>query len=235
MRAYYNENNAHAAQWLRNLAAGGHIAPGDVDERSIEDVTADDVRGYTQCHWFAGVGGWSLGLRLAGWPDSRPAWTGSCPCQPWSTMGRRRGINDARHLWPVWFRLIGECKPATIFGEQVAGAGVWLDNAFADLESLDYACGAADLPAACVGSPQNRPRLWFVADAKGERRGAGLREAGEKQNGPESADCSAWPAEPAVSRVAHGVSGAVDFNRAFGNAIAPAVAAQFILSFAELA
>lgn len=228
LKAYYNENNKHAAEWLRNLAARGHIAPGDVDERSIEDVTADDVRGYTQCHWFAGIGGWSLALRLAGWSDSKPVWTGSCPCQPFSKMGRRRGLSDARHLWPVWFRLIGECRPPTVFGEQVAGAGIWLDNAFSDLESLDYACGAADLPAACIGSPQNRPRLWFVSHAKSERRGTGLCEDDAKSNGAELADNTRWPAKPSVSDVAHGIPGAVDFNRAIGNAIAPALAAKFI-------
>lgn len=229
-RAYYNEKNKHAAEWLRNLIAGGHIAPGDVDERSIEDVTADDVRGYTQCHWFAGIGGWSRALRIAGWPDRRRVWTGSCPCQPFSKMGCRRGVADERHLFPVWFRLIGECRPPTIFGEQVAGAGVWLDNAFTDLESLGYACAAADLPAACVGSPQNRPRLWFVSHAKGERWGTGLCEADEKPNRTELANGVGWPAKPPVSDVAYGIPGTVDFNRAIGNAIVPAVAARFILS-----
>src|SRR3990167_3813886 len=69
MTAYYNEIDPYAAQWLRNLIKAGHIAPGDVDERSIVDVRADDLRGYTQCHFFAGIGVWSHALRLAGWPD----------------------------------------------------------------------------------------------------------------------------------------------------------------------
>lgn len=80
MAAYYNEHDAAAAQWLRNLIAMGAIAPGDVDERSITEVQPDDLRGYVQCHFFAGIGGWSLAARLAGWPDDRPLWTGSCPC-----------------------------------------------------------------------------------------------------------------------------------------------------------
>lgn len=65
MRAYYNEIDPYAAQWLRNLIAAGHIAPGDVDERSIADVRADDLVGYTQCHFFAGIGVWSHALRMA--------------------------------------------------------------------------------------------------------------------------------------------------------------------------
>lgn len=56
MTAYYNEIDPFAAQWLRNLINAGHIAPGIVDERSIEDVYPSDLRGFTQCHFFAGFG-----------------------------------------------------------------------------------------------------------------------------------------------------------------------------------
>jgi len=121
---YYNEFDHNAAEWLRELIADGSIPPGDVDERSITDVRADELLGYTQCHFFAGIGGWSLALRLAGWPDNRPVWTGSCPCQPFSTAGKRKGYEDERDLWPVFFRLINECKPETVFGEQVASSDV---------------------------------------------------------------------------------------------------------------
>jgi len=133
MTACYNENDPFAAQWLRNLIDAGLIAPGDVDERSITDVKADDLAGYGQCHFFAGIGGWSRALRLAGWEDNRPVWTGSCPCQPFSCAGKQRGTKDERHLWPEFARLIGECKPETIFGEQVASAevvGAKLEAAF---------------------------------------------------------------------------------------------------------
>ena len=138
MTAYYNEHDAYAAAWLRNLIAGGHIAPGDVDARDIQDVTPDDLTGYTQCHFFAGIGGWSAALRLAGWPDDRPVWTGSCPCQPFSAAGKRSGTDDARHLWPEWFRLIDVCRPPIIFGEQVSGVGgrAWLSGADQNLQRL---------------------------------------------------------------------------------------------------
>src|SRR3990167_1375322 len=129
MTAYYNENDAYAAQWLCNLIAAGHIAPGEVDERSIEDVRADDLRGFTQCHFFAGIGVWSYALRLAGWPDDSPVWTGSCPCQPFSAAGKGGGFDDERHLWPAWFHLIEVCRPPVIYGEQVASKDglAWLD------------------------------------------------------------------------------------------------------------
>lgn len=166
MTAYYNEHDANAARWLRVLIERGHIAPGVVDERSIVDVRPDDIRGYTQCHFFAGIGGWSHALRLAGWPDNRFVWTGSCPCQPFSVAGEQRGSADERHLWPAFFRLIRECRPATLFGEQVAGSAglAWLDHVCADLEDDGYAVAAADMCAAGVGAPHIRSRLWFVAE-----------------------------------------------------------------------
>jgi DNA (cytosine-5)-methyltransferase 1 len=172
MSVWYNEIDTFAAAWLRELIADGLIADGEVDERSILDVRPDDLRGFTQCHFFAGIGGWSRALRLAGWPDDRPVWTGSCPCQPLSVAGQRKGHADSRHLWPAFHDLIAVCQPATVFGEQVASklGREWLAGVRADLESSGYACGGADLCAAGVGAPHIRQRLWWVADASGRRR-----------------------------------------------------------------
>jgi DNA (cytosine-5)-methyltransferase 1 len=163
-RAYYNEFDNKTASWLRELIREGHIAPGDVDERSIEDVTPGDLSGYTQCHFFAGIGGWSLALRLAGVPDSARVWTGSCPCQPFSAAGKGKGFADERHLWPAWHWLVQQCRPQLIFGEQVASAMQWFDLVSADLEAEGYAAGAAVLGAHSVGAPHIRQRLYWVAD-----------------------------------------------------------------------
>ncbi|EPP3533441.1 DNA cytosine methyltransferase [Klebsiella variicola] len=165
--AYYNEIDPFAAQWLRNLIAAGHIAPGEVDERSIEDVTPDDLRGFTQCHFFAGIGVWSHSLRLAGWPDDRPVWTGSCPCQPFSAAGKGDGFADERHLWPHFFHLISERRPQHVFGEQVAAgnANVWFDIVQADLEGMGYAFGLVPFTSAGIGAPHIRERAYWVANA----------------------------------------------------------------------
>lgn len=246
MTVYYNEIDPFAAKWLRNLIVGGHIADGEVDERSIVDVRPADLRGFSQCHFFSGIGGWPLATRLAGIPDDYPLWTGSCPCQPFSCAGKQRGHTDERHLWPAFYALISECLPAAVAGEQVAGGlgREWLAAVRADLERLGYAVGAADLPAASVGAPHIRQRLFWLADS----RGAGLAGRPEQHARPErpaaerSGDAGGWssveylhcrdgkarPTEPGIYPLADGVPGRVGQLRAYGNAIVPQVAAAFL-------
>jgi len=150
---------------MRELIKRGLIADGEVDERSIEDVAPADLAGFRQCHFFAGIGGWSYALRRAGWPDDRPVWTGSCPCQPFSAAGKGAGFADERHLWPAFGHLVTVCRPVCVFGEQVAGKDglAWLDLVQTDLQALDYACGAVVFPSAGIGAPHIRERLYWVA------------------------------------------------------------------------
>lgn len=206
MTAYYNEIDPYCAAWLRNLIAADLIPPGDVDTRSITDVQPEDVRGYTQCHFFAGIGGWGLATRLAGWPDERPIWTGSCPCPPFSVAGKKKNcprcgngvvpcprrtgyfictvcdhawFADGRHLFPEFWRLIADCHPPTIMGEQVAGEDgrIWFAGVRAALEICAYAVGGADITSAGVGAPNIRNRMYWVADATsdGYKRSGGSR------------------------------------------------------------
>jgi DNA (cytosine-5)-methyltransferase 1 len=253
LKAYYNDNDPYCADWLRNLIAAGHLPAGDVDDRDIRDVEPVDVRDYRQCHFFAGIGGWAYALRLAGWSDARPVWTGSCPCQPFSVTGQRKGDGDKRHLWPEFGRLISECAPAIVFGEQVAGSDgrEWLARVRADLEALGYAVGAADLCAASVGAPHIRQRLFWVADTSGGQFSQSIGKAQKRDGyGPIGANHTAalstnenywrgaerllcrdkkWrPIESGTFPLAHGVSARLAKLRAFGNAIVPQVAAEII-------
>ncbi|QOL13276.1 DNA cytosine methyltransferase [Dickeya dianthicola] len=199
--AYYNEIDKFAAQWLRNLIDAGHIAPGIVDTRSIEEVTANDFKGFTQCHFFAGVGVWSYALRRAGWPDSKPVWTGSCPCQPFSAAGKRGGVADERHLWPAFFHLIQQRRPDVVFGEQVASSDgrAWFDTVQADMENVGYACAAIDLCAAGVGAPNVRQRLFWVAHANSMGRiwrgGGGNCNEQSQSNAPAGCGTPGWMAD----------------------------------------
>lgn len=168
MKVYYNEFDKKKCAALKALMDDGHITKGDIDDRPIQQVTAVDLEGYDRCHFFAGIGLWDYALNLAGWEEDLPVWTGSCPCQPFSCAGRQNGKKDDRHLWPEWLRLIEECKPPTIFGEQVNAAITqgWLDDVYQGLEAQDYAVGSVVLPASAVGAPHRRERLWFVGDTR---------------------------------------------------------------------
>src|SRR5690606_5734874 len=125
----------------------------------------------------------------------RPVWTGSCPCQPYSSAGARKGDDDPRALWWAWRWLIDQCRPAVIFGEQVASKDgrEWLSGVRADLEAMGYVVGAADLCAAGVGAPHIRQRLFWVACAAGgrcEQRVRGQRLLSIAcEDGEDGADC----------------------------------------------
>lgn len=263
MAAFYNEHESYAAEWLRRLIAAGLIAEGVVDERSIEDIDPKELEGFTQCHFFAGIGGWSYALRLAGVPDDFAVWTGSCPCQPFSTAGKQRAADDERHLWPAFFNLIRECRPGIVFGEQVAGnAGyVWWDSVATDLEGEGYAVAAADLGAHSVGAPHIRQRLYWLADAGCGRMGdaisAGLEGhrpyqtesgwSGAPRPVAEASSANPWnnviwlpcadgkvrPTQPGLFPLAHGASARMGRLRAYGNAIVPQVAEVFIRACME--
>ena len=197
-RAYYSDNNPVACAVMRELILEGLIPEGDVDGRSITEVQASDLVGYTQIHLFAGYGGWPLAIRLAGWPDDRPVLSGSCPCPPFSSAGKKKWcprcqsrvlipnpirtgifvccecghewLADGRHLWPEMFRLIREIKPANIVGEQVGGSDgvVWLTGVRSCLEAIGYDVGALDIPA--CGQGEEVPILLLGEDGLRETR-----------------------------------------------------------------
>ena len=219
MSAYYNEIDPYAAQWLRNLIAAGHIARGEVDERSILEVRPDDLKCFTQCHFFAGIGVWSHALRRAGWSDDRPAWTGSCPCQTHSSAARGRHVEP--DWWPVWRSLIAAVRPRAVFGEQVAAARRWFAGVRDDMEAMGYAVGGAHLPALAVGADHLRPRIYFASHPdRDSEPGRALHAEAPRLPGSRG--------EPGGVLQANGTSGRVAQLRAFGNAIHAGLAAEFI-------
>lgn len=226
MAAYYNENDPKTAAWLRELIKAGLIADGEVDDRSIEDVRPGDLRGFVQCHFFAGIGGWSYALRLAGWPDDRPVWTFSCPCQRFSSAARGRTV--AADLWPEQRRLVIASRPRVFFGEQVAAARIWFDRLCADVEAVGYDVGAAVLPACGVGFDHARPRIVFVGHANGDGK-SGVCVDGEVAGMPRDRR------EPGSVVPAHGIPDRVAQLAALGNAIVPQVAAEVIRAYMEIA
>ena len=213
MRAIYNEIDPYCCAWLSNLMDAGHITPGRIDDRDIRELTPDDVAGYERVHFFAGIAGWDLALNLANWRG--PVWTGSCPCQPFSAAGKGKAADDERHLWPAWFSLIAQCRPATIFGEQVEAAigWGWLDLVCSDLESQGYAIGAAVLPACGIGAPHIRQRLWFVADTQSGDGRLSIQQWRSRPEDSEFARCGearelAATQRGATERRRHDVAGA---------------------------
>jgi DNA (cytosine-5)-methyltransferase 1 len=251
MYVYYNENDLEIVEWLKENIKAKLLPEGDIDTRSITEVKKEDVISYKQCHFFAGFGGWAYALQLANWPENEAVWTGSCPCQPFSIAGRGNGEHDNRHLWPEFYRLIRECHPTIIFGEQVKDAirlGNY-DGILTDLERENYACGTAILGAQSVGAPHLRSRLYWVADSDSARRKGRFSWWSSQRWKTLCKDirlcCSNFwkdskfvqcgdgkhrriPLEPALLPLAYGLSGSVVLLRGAGNSIVPQIAAEFI-------
>jgi len=113
--------------------------------------------------------------------------TGGFPCQPYSAAGKRKGKDDARHLWPEMLRVIREVRPRYIVGENVYGLVTWngglvFDEVCTDLEAEGYAVWPIVIPAAAVGAPHKRDRVWFVAYSEnGGHRGRVCKQCADRE------------------------------------------------------
>lgn len=229
MLAYYNEIDPYAVCWLRNLIDNRLIMPGQVDDRSIKDVKLRDIDGFNRCHFFAGIAGWELALKLSDWPENIPVWTGSCPCQPYSVASHGLSKND-KVLWPCWFRLVQQSKPPVIFSEQVDSlAGrKWLEKAIYDLSRIGYNVTYASICASLLGFPRRR-RLWLAADSDSniERNGTIHAKMASLQASSEMVRVN-WRELRRMDKDSNGVPATMGRRRAYGNAIVPQVASAFI-------
>lgn len=160
---------------------------------------------------------------------------GGFPCQPFSQAGRKLAARDPRHLWPQMLRVIKECRPAWVIGENVIGlTRLGLDAVLSDLAGAGYSTRVFDIPAVAVGAPHRRSRLWIIAHANGTRsQGCGTprgtregRWATQGARGQSASGCDWWDSEPGMGRVAHGVPGRMERLRALGNAVVPQIVAE---------
>lgn len=127
----------------------------------------DDVKTITP----ATVADWLAGQRL-------DILTAGYPCQPFSYAGKRRGAEDDRHLWPWIAALVSAVRPRWCLLENVAGhVSMGLDTVLSDLEAQDYTCWPVVIPAAGVGAPHRRDRVWIVGHAN--ESGSQGRENGD--------------------------------------------------------
>ena len=100
---------------------------------------------------------------------------GGFPCQPFSQAGKQLAEKDVRHLWPEYFRLVKECRPSWVIGENVIGLiNLGLDAVLDDLEGIGYATRTFDIPACAVGAPHYRRRVWITANATSGGRASGF-------------------------------------------------------------
>lgn len=243
---------------MRELISVGHITAGDVVHADIATLRAEQFAGYNRVHLFAGIAGWDVALTRAGWPDSVPVMTGSCPCQPFSSanLSENKGIGSERDIWHEMHRLIRTSKIPFVFGEQVETAisHGWIDRVEADLAKEGYITAYAVLGAHSIGAPHIRQRLYWVA-YRGEVRRQ-FREAIQTGLGilqsqglrfpcayPRYAsDATRWilcadgtrrriPLEPGFYPLVTGVpSYGMDVVRGAGNAIHTETAAEFVQS-----
>lgn len=175
--------------------------------------------------------------------------TGGFPCQPFSTAGKRKGTEDDRYLWPQMLRAIREVAPRYVVGENVPGLlsqqdGMVFRGVCADLEAEGYQVAVLNIPAAGIGAPHQRERLWFVAYASGARP--------QRSQQRKTSSAATWSPRPTAKRFAdehwieaatrlcrvdYGVPRGLDTSalpkgwkakslKGYGNAIVPMVACQ---------
>lgn len=178
--------------------------------------------------------------------------TGGYPCQPFSVAGKQHGEQDPRHLWPEMFRIIQECRPTWVIGENVSGhIKLGLDSVLQDLESANYSTRTFVISASGVGANHQRQRTWVLGHSEHHglststqpgiviKNGDHLAQRTNQTTEPTRTSKSSgdvdvensvpscwrnwWESEPPVGRVANGISGQVDRLKSLGNSLVPAI------------
>lgn len=197
-----------------------------------------------ECLWQSEIEPYACRVLKKHWPDVPNLgdirgidWTGirtpdvvagGYPCQPFSHAGARNGENDPRHLWPMFADCIRVLRPRYALLENVPGhLSLGFGSVLGDLAALGYDTRWDCIPAAAVGAPHRRDRVFIVAYARSERleAAAGGSQPFRHDFGRSLASRKPkWPPEPGVGRMADGVPHRMDRLRGLGNAVVPQVA-----------
>lgn len=245
MIAYYNEIDPFCCQWLRNLIAANKIPNGDVDERDIREVSPSDLRGYSQLHLFAGIGGFAYAARLAGWPDDRPILTAGFPCQDISNAGSKLGLSGARSgLWNETRNLICELRPCiALLENSTALTYTGLGTILSDLAEIGFNAEWDCLRASDFGAEHERERAYIVSYPHGlngqKRMGIFPFDeakifAARNRNSDQIWLASTRPTPDMVDGLSTGMVKR-HATKAIGNSIVPQVAAEIIKLFLDKA
>ncbi len=115
---------------------------------------------------------------------------GGYPCQPFSYAGNRNGTNDPRHLWPRFADAIRVLRPRFALLENVTGhLSLGFGDVQTDLASIGYDTQWDCIPAAALGAPHLRDRIFVIAT-----RNDGMDTDGDSEpNGTINAPTQPWP------------------------------------------
>ena len=165
--------------------------------------------------------------------------TGGYPCQPFSVAGRKKGEQDKRHLWPEMFRLIRECRPTWVVGENVIGlVQLGLDEVLSDLEGEGYATRTFNIPACGQNAPHIRQRIWIIAYANSNSKPNDTINDSKRRRklGKQRVDYVNgihWDTKPNLCGVVNGIPRRMDRLRSLGNSIVPQIATAIGYSILE--
>lgn len=254
MMHYYNEIDPYCCDVLRARIADGSLPNGFVDQRDIREVQPADLAGYVQCHFFAGIGGFPLGIKWAG-AEHIPIWTGGFPCQDISNANHAgKGIDGPKSgLWRELYRLVRKVRPERLLVENVANL---LNRGFGTVLRDLAACGRDAewdvFPACAFGADIIRERLFIYSQPQSFGRAGvlcGRPGVGAKTHpawGPaDSLDTpndragriEAWLREPAILGSLNGLPSKLAERQlgAFGNAVVPQIVEYIARAIKEAA
>jgi len=150
---------------------------------------------------------------------------GGFPCQDISTAGLGAGLSGGRSgLWFQYQRLIKEIQPRYTIIENVSALrSRGLDQVLWSLSEIGYDAEWHCIPAAAIGAPHRRDRIWIVAYPHSAHIEGGRLSSGTYAKYANTVSAGWWEVEPAVGRVANGLPKQSHRLKALGNAVVPQI------------